>query len=355
MDQFGKTTLGSPHSRRNTCPQKEQSIYSNNISKILRWETPTIQHSRVITIPYTTSLPPTPNHLTVISSCQCQHSELHLPASFLLEVPVCQDASPMPKWWHCQHGGNGNSLFSRLPEAQGRRRPFMLRWCWSASSWRRRRCVHGASKHADVSWLGTWNSDPWTLKRNVSINPHLFLLQRVTKYHSLTMTCIILDSKKLWSILLVVCQRLISFGGWGVQYAQKVCCNAAVNQKILRSYRSEIVQSYQVEYQYDKPRVGVAGSGGWVVAINVSAVAVKECRGKRVVTWAAGSDGQDMCQLNMSSSFQLEQKLFPVPSNFRRPISKLYYLYMSISPMYPRYPIIRSNISICIPWPARPP
>ena len=120
-------------------------------------------------------------------------------------------------------------LFSRLPEAQGRRRPFMLRWCWSASSWRRRRCVHGASKHADVSWLGTWNSDPWTLKRNVSINPHLFLLQRVTKYHSVTMTCIILDSKKLWSILLVVCQRLISFGGWGVQYAQKVCCNAAVN------------------------------------------------------------------------------------------------------------------------------
>lgn len=158
---------------------------SNNISKILRWETPTIQHSRVITIPYTISLPPTPNHLTVISSCQCQHSELHLPASFLLEVPVCQDASPMPKWWHCQHGGNGNSLFSRLPEAQGRRRPFMLRWCWSASSWRRRRCVHGASKHADVSWLGTWNSDPWTLKQNVSINPHLFLLQRVTKYHSL--------------------------------------------------------------------------------------------------------------------------------------------------------------------------
>ena len=116
-----------------------------------------------------------------------------------------------------------------------------------------------------------------------------------------------------------------------------------------------MILALQVEYQYDKPRVGVAGSGGWVVAINVSAVAVKECRGKRVVTWAAGSDGQDMCQLNMSSSFQLEQRLFPVPSNFRCPISKLYYLYMSISPMYPRYPIIRSNISICMPRPARPP
>ena len=118
MDQFGKTTLGSPHSR-NTCPQKEQSIYSNNISKILRWETPTIQHSRVITIPYTISLPPTPNHLTVISSCQCQHSELHLPTSFLLEVPVCQDASPMPKWWHCQHGGNGNSCFLACRKLRG--------------------------------------------------------------------------------------------------------------------------------------------------------------------------------------------------------------------------------------------
>lgn len=69
----------------------------------------------------------------------------------------------------------------------------------------------------------------------------------------------------------------------------------------------------------------------------------------------ARSDGQDMCQLNMSSSFQLEQRLFPVSSNFRCPISKLYYLFMSISPMYPRYPIIRSNISICMPWPARPP
>lgn len=48
-----------------------------------------------------------------------------------------------------------------------------------------------------------------------------------------------------------------------------------------------MILALQVEYQYDKPRVGVAGSGGWVVAINVSAVAVKECRGKRVVTWAA--------------------------------------------------------------------
>ena len=223
---ISKTTLGSPHSR-NTCPQKEQSIYSNNISKILRWETPTIQHSRVITIPYTISLPPTPNHLTL----QLPMSTFRTPLARLLpsRSSGVSGRLALPKWWHCQHGGNGNSVFSRLPEAQGRRRPFMLRWCWSASSWRRRRCVHGASKHADVSWLGTWNSDPWTLKRNVSSNPHLFLLQRVTKYHSLTMTCIILDSKKLWSILLVVCQRLISFGGWGVQYAQIVCCNAAVN------------------------------------------------------------------------------------------------------------------------------
>ena len=31
--------LGSLYSRRNTCPQKEQSIVVNNISKILRWET----------------------------------------------------------------------------------------------------------------------------------------------------------------------------------------------------------------------------------------------------------------------------------------------------------------------------
>ena len=66
------------------------------------------------------------------------------------------------------------------------------------------------------------------------------------------------------------------------------------------------------------------------------------------------SDDQDMCQLDMSSSFQVEQRRFPVPSNFRYPISILYCLYMSTSPIYPRYPIIISNISLCLPLPALP-
>ena len=77
-----------------------------------------------------------------------------------------------------------------------------------------------------------------------------------------------------------------------------------------------MILALQVEYQYDKPRVGVAGSGGWVVAINVSAVAVKECRGKRVVTWAAGSDGQDMCQLNVIE-FPTGTKTFPSSIQFQ--------------------------------------
>ena len=83
-----------------------------------------------------------------------------------------------------------------------------------------------------------------------------------------------------------------------------------------------------------------------MVAINVSAVAVKECRGKRVVT-SAGSDDQDMCQLDMSLSFQVEQRRFPVPSNFRYPISILYHLDMSTSPIYPRYPRYPIYPSVC--------
>lgn len=168
------------------------------------------------------------------------------------------------------------------------------------------------------------------------------LLQCCSKLKSLKILQI-RNSPKLWLGKRCIVYRLLSIGFHAFQ--------ASFSQKRM----TWMILALQVEYQYDKPRVGVAGSGGWVVAINVSAVVVKECRGKRVVTWAARSDGQDMCQLNMSSSFQLEQRLFPVPSNFRCPISKLYYLFMSISPMYPRYPIIRSNISICMPWPARPP
>ncbi len=105
---------------------------------------------------------------------QCRYQERNPHASFLLEVPVCQDASPMAGV-ACQHGSGNSSHVSSLPEAQGRPRPFTLRWCWSASSWRR---VHGAWDTADLSRLGPGIQ---TLGHsNEMLTPYLFLLQRVT-------------------------------------------------------------------------------------------------------------------------------------------------------------------------------
>jgi len=70
----------------------------------------------------------------------------------------------------------------------------------------------------------------------------------------------------------------------------RLACRKLRGDAVLSCCADAGVQAADADAGVSMERVGVAGSGGWVVAINVSAVAVKECRGKRVVT-CSGSSG----------------------------------------------------------------